>query len=67
VLDGAFVIRTYNALGGTGPDAVRHMLSEFTRQADAFAAGIAADKKRLDDARALILRIAETGDLSLAA
>lgn len=65
VLDGAHVIHTYNVLGGTSPTAVKHMLDEFNKTVESLAAGIAADKKRLDDARALILRVAESGDLSL--
>lgn len=65
VLDGAQVARSYNSLGGTGPKAVAHMLETFEAELASFEAELVADKKRLDDARALCLRIAKTGDLSL--
>jgi len=65
VLDGAQVARSYNSLGGTGPKAVAHMIETFDAELARREAELAADKKRVDDARALCLRIAETGDFSL--
>lgn len=66
VLDGAHVIKTYNALGGTGPEAVRSMMAEMNKLLDQHSAVLAADRSRVDDARALCLRIAEEGDWTLA-
>lgn len=65
VLDGAQVAASYNCLGGTGPKAVGHMIDTFEAELSRLEAELNADRKRLTDARALCLRIAETGDLSL--
>jgi len=58
-------LKIYNHLGGTGPKAVAHMIETFDAELARHEADLAADKKCVDDARALCLRIAETGDFSL--
>jgi len=66
VLNGAKVFRTYNCLGGTGPDAQRHMLTVFNEQLANHRKVYEADKARLDAAYTRCLEIARTGNLQLA-
>lgn len=66
VLDGQIVMRTYNAQGGTGPEAVRAMLSQFNERLAELEADLAKDNERRRVGYELCLRIASTGDLSLA-
>lgn len=66
VLDGALVMRTYNSLGGTGPESVRSMIKVFHEQLAEHQAAADADHNRIESAYKLTLQIAETGNFDLA-
>jgi argininosuccinate lyase len=66
VLNGANVFRTYNCLGGTGPEAQRHMLKVFGEQLEQHRKTFEADKARLEAAYNTCIEVATTGNLQLA-
>jgi argininosuccinate lyase len=66
VLDGSIVMRTYNAEGGTGPAAVASMLEVFNASLAEQQAALEADNARRQRAYDVCLRVAASGDLSLA-